>query len=167
MKKIIFRIFLLLVLYFVGPNIIDAINLRFFASPEDTLNRFYTEHDLAEDQLKDSLILAGTKMVPLLEREILKKDIPRRRYAIGTLGYLGNENSLVVLEHIFHDESEEAYFRGDALLAIASIDLLYAQKIASQHLNDMNIAKYAREVLTTTTRLDQRSYCDALFHRHW
>lgn len=169
-KKIIVLILLLPVAFlsFLGPNVIDAINLRLFASPEYILNRFYTEQNLFEDQLEDSLILAGSKMAPLLEREILKKEIQRRRYAIGALGFIGNNNSVQILEHILQDKSEIEYFRGDALEAIAGIDLPYAQKIAPQYINDMGyVADRAHEILTDPTSLYKRSYWDALFHRHY
>lgn len=175
MKNIILFVFvplvfvpLVLFLLLLGPNIIDAINLRLFASPEYILNRFYTEQDLATDQVTDSLILAGPKMAPLLEREIQKKEIPRRFYAIVALGHLGNNNSIPILEQLLQDKGEKEGFRGEALLAIASIDLPYAQKIAPQYFNDMRyVAKCAHEVITDPTLLYKRSYWDALFHRHY
>ncbi len=170
MKRLIFLTLLLPALYLLlgCPSIIDVINLRLFASPEYILNRFYTEQDLAVDQVMDSLILAGPKMAPLLEREILKREIPRRRHAITTLGHLGNNNSLPILEHILQDKSKKEGFRADALLSIARIDLPYAQKIAPRYLNDTeNVAKWARKVLTNPTGLYNRSYWDALFHRHY
>lgn len=165
---VLFVLYIILNLFFLGPKIIDAANLRLFAYPEFVLNRFYTERDLAEDQLIDSLILAGPKVVPLLEREILNREIPRRRYAISALGHLGNNNSIPTLEHILQDKSEKEVFRADALEAIASIDLRYAQKIASEYLHDTSIvAKRAKEVLANPTSLYKRSYWDALFHRHY
>lgn len=169
MKKIILFILLLPVLYLLllSPRIIDAINLRLIASPESVLNRFYTEKDLAEDQLIDSLILGGPKVVPLLEREILKKETPRRLYAIHALSILGKNDSIPSIEHILQDKSEPEDFRAAAFRAIARIDLIYAQKIAPQYLNDTkNVVKYAREVFTAPTWLDKRSYWDAFFHRH-
>lgn len=172
MKKLTFLILLLPVscLLLLGPDIIDALHLRLFASPEYILNRFYTERDLAEDQLVDSLLLGGAKMTPSLEREILKKEIPRRLYAIYALGILGNIHSLPALEYIFQDKSENTYFRVAALRAMARIDLTYAQKIAAQYLDadaGGNLEKYAREVLTYSTKPDNRSYSDAFFHRHY
>ena len=169
MKKIFFFILLLSALdWLLGYLIFDAVNLRLFAAPEYILNRFYTEQDLAEDQLKDSLILAGPKMAPLLEREIQKKEIPRRLYAITALGHLGNNNSIPILEQLLQDKGENEGFRAAALLAIASIDLPYAQKIAPKYLNDMRyVTKCAHEVITDPTSLYKRSYWDALFHRHY
>ncbi|WP_094603337.1 hypothetical protein SPSIL_027700 [Sporomusa silvacetica DSM 10669] len=170
MKRLILLTLLLPALYLLlgCPSIFDAINLRLFASPEYILNRFYTEQDLAVDQVMDSLILAGPKMAPLLEREILKREIPRRRHAITALGHLGNNNSFPILEHILQDKGEKEVFRADALLSIARIDLPYAQKIAPQYLNDTSfVAKCAHEVITDPTSLYKRSYWDALFHRHY
>lgn len=171
----LFPIFVLSVLYlalnlfFLAPNIIDATNLRIFAAPEYVLNRFYTERDLAEDQLTDALILAGPKMVPLLELEISKREIPRRRYAISALGILGDNDSIPILEHILQDKSEKEEFRGDALLAIAKIDLSYAKTIAPNYLNDMSfVSTCANKVLTgDPVWLEKRSYWDALYHRHY
>lgn len=170
MKKIVFFVFLLLAFYLLlgCPSIFDAINLKLFAAPEHIINRFYTEKDLAEDQLIDSLILAGSKMVPLLEQEILKKEIPRRRYAISALGHLGNNKSITILEHILQDKSEKEVFRADALEAIAGINLTYAQKIAPAYLNDTSfVANRAREILTNSTSLYKRTYWEALLHRHY
>ena len=170
MKKILTLVCLLFVVYFLlgCPSIFDAINLRLFAAPEHIINQFYTEKDLVEDQLIDSLILAGPQMVPLLEREILKKEVPRRLYAISALGHLGNNKSIPILEHILQDKSEIELFRAVALGAIASINLTYAQKIAPEYLNDTSIvAKRANTILTDPPSLYKRTYWDALFHRHY
>ncbi|MEM5794869.1 MAG: hypothetical protein AAGU23_01145 [Bacillota bacterium] len=174
MKKLIFLILLLSVLSYLlllSPRIIDAINLRLIASPENILNRFYTEQGLAVDQVVDSLILGGPKVLPLLECKILNRETPRRVYAIYALSDLGNNDSIPSLEYILQDKNEEENFRVAALLAIASINLPYAQKIAPQYLNDTtNIAKYAYKVLNPDSELrillDKRSYWDAFFHRH-
>lgn len=169
MKRILFRILVLFVLYVAlgCPDVIDAVHLRFFASPENVLHKFYTERDLVEDQLMDSLILAGSKMVPTLEREIPKKDMHKRRYAIGALGNMGNRASIPVLEDILQNKNECEYFRVDALEAIANIDLPYAQSIAPQYQKDTSaVAQCANAVLTASNRFYLRSYEDALFHRH-
>lgn len=168
MKKIIFYgFFVLILLVLGGPRWIDAVQLKFFASPEEVLNRFYTEKDLAEDQLQDSLIMAGPKMAPLLEQEILKKDIPRRRYAIGALSNIGDHGSIPALEQILQDKSEMEYFRVDALESIALIDLSYAQSIAPQYQKDTaHVARCANIVLTAPERLYQRSHEEAFWHRH-
>lgn len=169
MKKIFFRICMLFVLYVAlgCPDVIDAVHLRFFASPETVLHKFYTERDLVEDQLMDSLILAGTKMIPALEREIPKENMHKRRYAIGALGNMGNRDSIPVLEDILQNKNEREYIRVDAFEAIANIDLPYAQSIAPQYQKDTSdVAQCAHAVLTASNRFYQRSYEDALFHRH-
>jgi hypothetical protein len=174
LKKIISRLFLVAILYLVlgCPSIFDAINLRLFSTPEQVINRFYTEQDLAPDQVIDALILAGPKMCPLLEQEILKREIPRRYFAIVALSNLGNNDSISSIEYILQDKSESENFRGTALLAIARINLPYAQKIAPQYLNDaMYISQYAKKVLEPDPELrillDKRSYWDSFFHRHY
>jgi len=148
--------------------VIDFVQLRFISTPEQVLTRYYTEKDLAEDQLIDSLILGGSKMVPILEKEILKKDIVRRRYAILALGNIGDKNSIPVLEQILQDRDEKEYYRGDALVAIALIDLSTAQKIAPQYLSETgSLSKRARDTLSPTPFFwAKRPYWDAFFRVH-
>lgn len=103
-------------------------------SSDEALNKFYSS-EVAEDQLQDPLILAGDKVVPLVLSEIKNKDMPRRRYAIGALGSIGNPLALPVLEGILNDGFEKDYFQCDALEAIAMIDFNYAKKLAKINLD--------------------------------
>lgn len=170
MKRVISFVIAIPILYllFLVPNILDAINLRIFASPEVVLNRFYTEQDLGEDQISDSLILAGFRMVPLLEKEVLKKDIPRRLYAIQALGMITNRNSIPVLEQILKDKTEIASFRASALRAVAVIDINIAQQLALQYLNDDEYVRYTAQRILASDPIyfEKRSYWDAFTHRH-
>lgn len=70
----------------------------------------------------DALILAGPDVIPLVQRELSNPNMPRRRYAIGALGNIGDKSALATLRKIFEDRSEVDYIRCDALEAIAMID---------------------------------------------
>lgn len=61
-------------------------------------------------------------MVPTICEAVKNKDMKRRRYAIGALGYINDRAALPTLEAILSDESEIDYFRGDALHSIYQID---------------------------------------------
>jgi hypothetical protein len=167
LKKIVVFILAIPTLYLLllVPNMLDAIHLRFVVSPEYVLNRFYTEKDLG-----DSLILAGSRMVPLLEKEVLNKRIPRRLYAIGALGMMANKNSIPIFEQILQDKTEITDFRASALRAVASIDLTTAQQLAFQYLNDKDeyVGYTAQRILASDLAyLEKRSYWDAFTHRHY
>lgn len=54
---------------------------------------------------------------------ILKKELPRRIYAIYALGDLGNNDSIPSIEPVLQDKSETEDIRIAAFLATASIDL--------------------------------------------
>jgi hypothetical protein len=90
-------------------------------SPEVALQTFY-EREVAEDQIMDPLILAGPGVLPLLEKEVARADMPNRRYAIGALGNLGSKASLPTLEKLARSTVEIDFIRCDALTAIAMID---------------------------------------------
>jgi len=147
---------------------IDFVQFRFISTPEQVLTRYYTDRDVAEDQTLDPLILGGSRMVPLLEKEILKKEIVKRRYGtIIALGHIGNKNSIPVLEQILQDREEKEAFREGSLIAIALIDLPTARKIAPQYLSEAGrVSQIAKEVLTQNPYLGKRSYWDAFFRVH-
>lgn len=90
-------------------------------SPTLALKTFY-EREVAEDQIMDPLILAGPKIIPLLQKEVVNPDMPNRRYAIGALGNLRSKATLSTLEKLVATKSEAAYIRCDALTAIGMID---------------------------------------------
>jgi hypothetical protein len=97
-------------------------------SPAAALKSFY-EREVAEDQLMDPLILAGSGVIPLLEQDLLDSDMPRRRYAIGAVGNIGDNAALPTLKKIVEDRSEVDYIRCDALEAVAMIDRSVAIQI--------------------------------------
>lgn len=101
-----------------------------FGTPEDALAAFYGGEPRHECELADPLRRAGKAVVPLVIAELPNRSMPQRRYAIGFLGDGGYREALPVLELIARDKTEQDHFRGDALLAIANIDLELARRIA-------------------------------------
>ena len=85
-----------------------------------------------ESELMTPLIKAGPKMTPAILEAISHKDMKQRRYAIGALGHLKDRRALEPLTAILKDESEEDYFRGDALHAIYQIDQKRGSELAKQ-----------------------------------
>lgn len=169
-KKILFAI---LFAIFILPRMIDGVDaftLRFITPPEEVLQRFYTEKDLAEDQLEDVLILAGTKMIPLLEEEIVNPKMKRRLYAIGALGTIGNEKSILLLESILQNKKEHESYRGEALLSITRIDASYGKKIAPQYETEGDfLADCVKHILSEEKNswVGGRTYWDAFRHAHY
>jgi hypothetical protein len=93
--------------------------------PEEALQDFLHGKEPAprgESELMDPLILAGDRVVPLVLRELSKRDMPRALYAIGFLGRGRYREALPVLERILSDPGEHDSLRAYALLAIHRID---------------------------------------------
>ncbi|HZP92847.1 MAG TPA: hypothetical protein VFB20_08200 [Burkholderiales bacterium] len=126
----------------------DAAIAEFFAS------------NAAEDQLMDPLILGGRGVVAQLIKEVVKKDMPRRRYAILALGNIGDPAAIETLNLIALDPSEVEYVRCDALTSIALIDENRAKTLAERAVpNGADCIKKAASV--------RRSYWAALLGLHW
>jgi HEAT repeat protein len=89
-----------------------------------------------EPEIDDPLINRGRPMVPSICNAIAHKDMKYRRYAIGALGYIGDERALSTLEAILRDSSEIDYFRGDALHSIYLIDRKLGTQYARQYQNE-------------------------------
>jgi HEAT repeat protein len=90
-----------------------------------------------EPDIDDPLIARGRSMIPAICQAIQHKDMKRRCYAIGALGYVGDKRALPILETILKDSSEFDYFRGDALHSIYQLDrnlgLRYAKQYKSEN----------------------------------
>ena len=114
---------------------------------EKAWQAFYVEAD-HEPEIDDPLIAKGKRMVPAICEAVGHKDMKRRRYAIGALGYIGDRTALKTLESILTDESEIDYFRGDALHSIYQIDRNLGLRYAAQYASLPNIlGQYAKAVL--------------------
>lgn len=137
-------------------------------SPEQAFDEFLSSTDRAEDQLMDPLILAGDDVVPLVLQHVKDRGLPRRRYAICFLGNSGKREALPVLESLYADASELDYIRGDALQAIAMIDLEHGKRLAVHpREDDSYVGLIARSIVAEDCeRLEKRSYWEALVGRH-
>lgn len=117
-------------------------------SPEKALRNFYME-DGAEETLAEPLVRAGSEVVPKVIAEVGKKDMPRRRYAIQFLGTGAYRAALPVLEHILGDDTEEDYFRADALRAILQIDHSRGLELALAHRRRSDLLGDSAKALST------------------
>jgi len=97
-----------------------------------TWHAFYVGGD-HEPDIDDPLIARGRSMVPSICEAIRHKDMKRRRYAIGALGYIGDKRALPTLEAILKDSAEIDYFRGDALHSIYQLDRKLGLRYAKQY----------------------------------
>ena len=146
---------------------------RPWQSPDDVLIKFYEYGDspstgAAEDMLMDPLILGGEKVAPLITKEIKNKEMEMRRYAIGFLGICAYKQAVPVLTKILLDDTEEFYFRMDALESIYFIDKKMAQKYAQQFIDrDDSLGSTAKKLCSEDCRfLRDRSYLNAWFGIH-
>jgi hypothetical protein len=107
---------------------------------------FYVVAD-HEPEIDDSLIAKGWRMVPAICEAIQHKDMKRRRYAIGALGYIGDRAALKTLETILTDDLEIDYFRGDALRSIYQIDRKLGLRYGTQYETRQDtLGQYAKAV---------------------
>ncbi len=102
-----------------------------------------------EPEISTPLTKAGPKMVPAIIEAIGHKDMKRRRYAISALGLLKDKRGLDALTAIVKDESEEDYFRGDAVAAIYQIDQDLGTQLAKQYAGQGDNFKMMTEAIIT------------------
>lgn len=95
------------------------------------LEEFYA-YDGAEDTLMDPLIVAGEAMAPLLIDRVRSIDMPKRRYAIGALGNIGDARAIPILTILTKTEEEPGYIRCDSLQSVAQIDWHAGRALASE-----------------------------------
>jgi HEAT repeat protein len=100
-----------------------------------------------EAELMTPLIEAGRAMVPAVMEAIDHQDMRLRRYAIGALGHLEDERAVAPLTAILADESEEEYFRGDALVAIYQIDQSEGTELAKKYAGQGDTMKVSSEAI--------------------
>jgi HEAT repeat protein len=129
------------------------------ARPDTALAEFFAS-TAAEDQLMDPLILAGREVVPPVLKEVVRRDMPRRRYAILALGNIGDRAAVEPLEQIALDQAEEEHLRCDALKALALIDETRARALAQR-------ASPAGNACVESAYLVRRSYLAAVVGLHW
>lgn len=145
---------------------ICAVTVKPWLTPEQILERFYS-NIAPEDTLMDPLILGGEKVVPLIINEVQRRDMPRRRYAIGFLGNGAYFSSVPILERIVEDETEKDYIRGDALKAIYQTEPSLGVKKAKLYTTYRdNLGEMARHITKATpVATNRRSYLQALLKK--
>ena len=104
---------------------------------QKVLNDFYTEN-VPEEVIGHQLWETGERIVPYVLVEIQKKEMPRRGYAILSLGKIGDRRALAVLTRILEDMDEPNHIRADALRAIWHIDGKCGEELASKHAGKNN-----------------------------
>lgn len=135
-----------------------------WATPESVLKDFSTNAS-AEDMMMDPLILGGRKVVPIVIMEVPRREMPRRRYAIGFLGNGGYVEAIQTLTSILADENDDVYVRSDALKAIFQISPSDGLALAQRYsFRQDSLGNMARQVIDRTQVVtEKRSYLDALF----
>ena len=113
----------------------------------DAWHQFYNLGD-HEPELDDPLIRRGNKMVPAICAAVAHKDMKYRRYALSALGYIRDPGALTCLEPILKDTSELEYFRGDALLAIYSINPRLGAYYIAQYGNENSHLRMIAELIS-------------------
>lgn len=135
-------------------------------SPENAIKEFKESKDKAEDQIMDPLILCGKKVIPLVMKEIEDTNMPNRRYAIAYLGNAKSNESTPLLICLLNDTSQSDLIRGDALRAIASIDIERGKDLAKEFVdNEGYIGGIARNILSGDFSPVVRSFWDARLKR--
>lgn len=86
-------------------------------------------------------------MVPAIIEAIAHKDMKYRRYAIGALGLLKDPRAIEPLTVILKDETEEDYFRGDAVVAIYQIDQEKGTQLAKEYAGQGDNLKMMTEAI--------------------
>lgn len=140
---------------------------RPWLTPEQVLRRFYTQLG-AEDMLMDPLILGGEKVAKIVVKEVSRRDMPRRRYAIGFLGNAGYAGATPILKAIVDDETEHDYIRADALKAVYQVDRSLGSQLAQLHVKRHDdLGEMARHIMNRSgVAAARRTYLDALLRRH-
>ena len=153
----------ILVVIILGITLLWAISSGPLRDPEETLKDFYDGKYRAEVQLKDPLILNGRRVLPLVLNALPKKDMLKRRYAIGFVGGGRYVEALPVLTSILIDESELNYFRADALKAIYQIDKSLSHKLAEQYTSEPDLfGEVAAQIINGKSPIySTRTYWDA------
>ena len=95
--------------------------------------QFYRPEVPYEPELDDPLIAAGPKAVSAICEAVQHKDMKYRRYAIGALGHLADKGAISTLVTILEDQTEEEYFRADALQSIYQIDAARGKELAARY----------------------------------
>ena len=135
---------------------------------DSVMNDFFSgDANRAEDMLMDPLILHADLVKNRVIEEVAVRTMPKRRYAIGFLGVAGITDALPVLRTILGDESEEDYFRADALESIYRIAEEEGLALASQYQSRTNhLGWIAEGLINRSHKPFARSYAQAAVGHH-
>lgn len=126
------KFFLVFALGVAVLNIIGCSDTMTESEANKIIKAFY--NDNVPESIKDRhLLKAGKAIVPFLIIEIQKKEMPKRGYAILSLGKISDRRALPVLKQILSDTSESETIRGDALSAIWKIDKSLGKDMSEKH----------------------------------
>ena len=145
--------------------IMAVMSYRFSGGPtaEQVMADFYAANGRAEDMLMDPLILHADLVAPIVIESIRDKQMDKRRYAIGFLGNEKISSALPVLRTILTDETEEDYFRADALESIYQIERSEWLSLDKLHADRGDyLGRIATGLLSGDTHLFHRTYIEAL-----
>jgi hypothetical protein len=137
-------------------------------APEEALRRFHaqlSDGQTAEDQLMCPLVLAGPAACPAIRRDV-EDSKPLRRYAIGALRSLRCRDAIPLLYAILRNESEEDYFRADALEALWLIEESPPEVVAASFANRSDSLGQMAQLLLRGYRPDAMTFVNALFCAH-
>jgi hypothetical protein len=105
------------------PLVLAAKLLYYRVRPVEAVIAEFLERDgVAEDQLIDPLVLAGSRVVPTLVERVRNPTMPRRLYALSAIGLLGDESHVAELDDVLLDPSNSNSLRLGAFRAIAALD---------------------------------------------
>jgi hypothetical protein len=138
-------------------------------TPEEAMAAFYAQRNdgiTAEDQLIDPLVLAGDRAVPVVLREVVRAEMPLRRYAISFLGNAQSPEAVPVLQRILENSAEEDVFRGDALEALWAIGVPGREALAQRFASREDYLGQTASRLLAGYKPERRTYWQALRHRH-
>lgn len=123
---------------------------------------------IAEDMLADSLIISGWRVAPRVVKEIANPSMPCRRYAIGFLGNIKFQPGASRLLEILSDNSEQDYFRADALVAIFHIDPKQGRNLANQFKESSPfLGQVANDIISNKSWFtEDRTYWKAVLRAH-
>ncbi|OPY91536.1 MAG: hypothetical protein A4E72_00096 [Syntrophus sp. PtaU1.Bin208] len=128
-KALLRRLGVAMMIFFVFPTYMCSTRSMTPEEANRILNLFYLDN--VPEPINDRHIVdAGRAIVPYLTKEVQRRDMPKRGYAILALGKIGDRRALPVLIQILEDRTELIYFREDALRAIWHIDRQLGEKFA-------------------------------------
>ena len=138
------------------------------ATVESVMNDFYSgDAGRAEDMLMDPLILHADLVKSRVIEEVAARTMPKRRYAIGFLGVAGITDALPVLRTILSDETEEDFFRADALESIYRIAKEEGSALASEYQSRTDhLGSIAQGLIDGSHKPLSRSYAQAAVGHH-